>query len=135
MQLNSKHSVLPNISSQAWCCLPIPRAAGRAQQEYIDILNIFCTCLIIGLVLPLPIPRSISASGKILTSYFDGDLWVDQSAGLSVYRYRGPVPATESLRCVGVIGQGTEAVGFRGNEKIEDILRFLELFSIDRLQL
>jgi hypothetical protein len=71
----------------------------------------------------------------MLTTYFDGDLWVDQSAGLSVYRYRGPVPATESLPCVGVIGQCTEAVGFRGNEIIEDILRFLELFSIDRLQL
>jgi hypothetical protein len=65
----------------------------------------------------------------MMTSYFDGDLWVDRSAGLSVYRYRGPVPATES-----VIGQGTEAVGFRGKEKIQDILRFLELVSIDRLQ-
>lgn len=128
-----RHSVLPHISSQVWCYLPIPRAAGRALQEYTDILNIFCTCLIIGLVLPLPIPRSISASGKMMMSYFDGDLWVDQSAGLSVYRYRGPVPATES-----VIGQCTEAVGFRGKEKkkkIQDILRFLELVSIDRLHL
>lgn len=75
-----------------------------------------------------------------MTSYFDGDLWVDQSAGLSVYRYRGPVPATETARGstqpgVGVIGQGTEEVGFRGKEKIQDILRFLERVSIDRLQL
>jgi len=74
----------------------------------------------------------------MMTSYFDGDLWVDRSAGLSVYRYRGPVPATETARGStqggGVIGQGTEAVGFRGKEETQDILRFFERVSIHRLQ-
>ena len=81
-------------------------ACGTVQVLTFEILRLLA--VVAGLAVPLPVPKGDKAAGSLLTSYFDGDLWIDRSAhGLSVYRYAGPVPecdtggrANSSVSCV-----------------------------------
>ena len=53
--------------------------------------------VIAGITLPLPVPRKADMPRTILTCFFDGDLWMDSTdEGLAVYRYHGPVPASNA---------------------------------------
>jgi hypothetical protein len=73
----------------------IARAGGSRSLITFQIMSLFA--VIAGVTLPLPVPRNGSAPRSIFTCFFDGDLWMDSTAeGLAVYRYQGPVPASNA---------------------------------------
>jgi len=83
-------------------------ACGTVQVLTFEILRLLA--VVAGLAVPLPVPKGDKAAGSLLTSYFDGDLWIDRSAhGLSVYRYAGPVPECETGGRANSSGKGLVA--------------------------
>ncbi len=80
-------------------------ACGTVQVLTFQILRLLA--VVAGFALPLTVPKGDKAAGSLLTSYFDGDLWIDRSAhGLSVYRYAGPVPECDTGGRANSSGEG-----------------------------
>lgn len=80
-------------------------ACGTVQVLTFQILRLLA--VVAGLAVPLLVPKGDNAAGSMLTSYFDGDLWIDHSAhGLSVYRYAGPVPEFDTGGHANSSGEG-----------------------------